>query len=106
VDAEARLVELVHVQAACLAAAVRPRLPKAGRYRHRDPALAAGRDLELAAFGDRALMDVPGHDQLRACVDERREHVVSTRNRSLPRAPRCADQMVVENRDAELGALD
>ena len=46
-------------------------------------------------------MDVAADDQLRAGVDERREHVVAARDRLLPRAPRRADHLVVERDDAQ-----
>jgi len=70
VDAQLLLVELVDVQPSRFAAAVRARLPQPRCDRHRNRVLAAGRDLEFAPLGNRALVDVPGDDQLRTRVDE------------------------------------
>src|SRR5438132_476423 len=98
---EVLVVELVDVQAARLAAPVRARLSEAGRDRDGHALLAAGRDLELAPFSDRALVDVTRDDQLRAGVDERSEYVVAARDRLLSRAPRRADQVVVEDGDPQ-----
>src|SRR5438046_9309018 len=67
---EVRVVELVDVQPARLAAPVRPRLAQTGSDRHGDAVLAALRDLELSAFGDRALVDVAGDDQFGARIHE------------------------------------
>ena len=47
---------------------------------------------------DRALVDVAADDQLRAGVDEPREHVVAARDGLLARAPRRADHLVVQRR--------
>ena len=58
-------------------------------------------DLELVPFGDGALVDVAAEDQLRARVDEAREDVVAPGHRALARAPRGADQLVVQHDDAE-----
>src|SRR6266516_7983457 len=68
--AEVRVVELVHMQTARLAATVGPGLAEAGCHRDRYGPLDPCGDLELSSLRDRALMDVPGHDQLRARVDE------------------------------------
>src|SRR5215217_1235049 len=46
-------------------------------------------------------MDMAGEDEIGAGTDERGEHVVPARYRLLPRAPRRADQVVVQDRDAE-----
>src|SRR5581483_6835330 len=58
-------------------------------------------DLELVPLGNRGLVDVPGEDQLGSRVDERREHVTAARDGLLPRAPRRADQVVVEDDDSQ-----
>src|SRR5207253_9463180 len=100
-DVQRALARLVDVEAARLAAAVGPRLPQPRRDRHRHAALTAGRDLELAPLAHRRLVDMAREDELRAGVDERAEHVVSARDRLLPRPPRRADQVVVEDGDAE-----
>src|SRR5258708_32579011 len=95
------VVELVDVQAARFAAAVRARLAEPRRDRNGDAVLAADGDLEIAALRDRSLMDVPRDDQLGARVHKRREHVVAPRDRALARAPRRADEMVVQDGDAQ-----
>jgi hypothetical protein len=89
------------VQPARLAAAVRARLAKAGRDRDRHAAHVARDDLELVPLADRSLVDVTGEDELRTRFDERGEDVVPARDGLLPRPPRRADQVVVENDDAE-----
>jgi len=52
-------------------------------------------------LADRGLVDVAGEDQLCARVDEPREHLRAVGDRSLARAPGCADQVVVERDDAQ-----
>ena len=104
-DAELRRLELVHVEAARLAAAVRPWLAEPRRDRDDDGVLAARRgQLELAPLRDRALVDVPGEDQVGARFDQGGEHVVPSRDRLLPRPPRRAEQMVVQS-DDPVGAV-
>ena len=93
-------LDLVDVEAAGLAAAVRARLAEAGRDRDDDGVLAARRrELELAPLGDRALVDVAGEDQVGAGLDEPGEDAVSVRDRLLPRPPGRAEQVVVEGDD-------
>ena len=89
------------MDASRLAPATRPRLSEPRRDRHGDAPDAAGDDLELVALADRRLVDVPGQDQLRARVLEPGEHGVPVRDRFLARAPRRADQVVVEDDDAQ-----
>ena len=48
-----------------------------------------------------ALVDVAGEDQVGAGLDEPGEHVVAACDRFLARAPRGADQVVVEHDDLE-----
>ena len=87
--------------AAGLTAALRPWLPEPGSDRDHDAARVAGDHLELVAFADRCLMDVPADDQLRSRVDQLGEHVVPAGDRLLPRSPRRADQLVVQRNDAQ-----
>ena len=68
---ERALVRLVDEQAAGLPAPVGPRLAEPGRGCDGRAALTLRPDLELVPLGDRALVGVPGDDQLRARVDER-----------------------------------
>ena len=89
------------MQAARLAAPVGARLAEPGCDRDRDGADVAAHDLELAALADRGLVDVAGEHELGAGVDERGEHVVSPRDRLLPRAPGGPDHVVVEHGDPE-----
>ena len=100
-DRQRALVGAVDDAAARLAAALRARLAEAGRDRDDDAALPAADHLELVPLADRRLVDVAADDQLGAGVDELREHVVPPRDRLLPRAPRCADHLVVEHDDAQ-----
>ena len=89
------------MDASRLAAATRTRLSESGCDRDGHAPHAAGDDLELVSLADRRLVDVPGEDQLRACIHEPRQHVVAMRDRLLARAPRRADQVVVEDDDAQ-----
>jgi hypothetical protein len=50
-------------------------------------------------------VDVAAHDELGTRVDQRREDVVATRDRLLPRAPRRSDHLVVEDDDAQRARL-
>ena len=52
------------------------RLAEARRDRDDDGAAFWRRELELAALGDRALVDVAGEDQVGAGLDEPGEHAV------------------------------
>jgi hypothetical protein len=53
------------------------------------------------ALADRHLMDVAREDQLGARVDQAAEHPASVAHRLLPRTPGCAEQVMVQNDDAE-----
>src|SRR5207248_4294171 len=75
--------DLVDDEPARLAAPVRAGLPEAGGDRDGDAALAAGDDLELAPLAHRSLVDVAREHELRARVDERRQHVVPACDRLL-----------------------
>ena len=103
-DADRVRVALVHVQAARLATAARARLAEARSDRDDDAARVARDHFELVPLADGRLVDVTGEDQLRAGIDERCEHVCTLRDRLLPRAPRRADQVVVQCDDPQ-GAL-
>jgi hypothetical protein len=94
-------VGLVDVEPPRLAAPSRARLTEAGRCRHRDSGLLARPHFELVPLGDGALVRVSREDQLGARVDQCGENVVATRNRLLPRPPRCADHLVVHDDDTE-----
>ena len=94
-------LDLVDVETARLALPLRARLAEAGRDRDDHRLLAAARDLELAPLAHRCLVDVPGEDQVGAARDECAENVVPAGDRLLPRAPRRADQVVVEHDDLE-----
>src|SRR5439155_20845487 len=76
-----------------------------GRDRDDDAGLVASRDLELAPFADRRLVDVAREDEVHSGSDQRSEHMVSPRHWFLPRAPGCADQVVVEDDDLERAGL-
>src|SRR5712692_10272626 len=89
------------VEAPSLAAAAGARLAQTRRCDDDRPGLTFGPDLELVALADRALVRVAGEDQLGSRVDEPGEDVVSARDRPLARPPRCADQVVVEDGDAQ-----
>ena len=98
----ASVADLVDVEPAGLAAAVRARLAEAGcdRDDHRVLALRA-RELELAPLRDGALVDVPGEHEVGARLDEPGEDSVPLRDRLLARAPGRAEQMVVEGDDPQ-----
>ena len=93
-------LDLVDVEAAGLAAAVRPGLAETGCDRDDDGVLAPRRrELELAPLGDGALVDVARQDQVGAGLDEPGEDAVPIRHRLLPRPPGRSEQMVVEGDD-------
>jgi hypothetical protein len=95
------VVSHVDVEPAGLAPAAWPRLPEARGDRD-DGAIQRSRgNLELVPLRDGRLVDVTGEDQLGAGVDERGEHVGSSGDRLLARAPGRADQVVMEGDDAE-----
>jgi hypothetical protein len=85
---ERRRLSLEHVEAASLSPALGARLAEARCERDCDAVFAAVNDLELAPLGDRALMDMPGEDELGAGVHKPREHTGPPRQRRLPGAPR------------------
>ena len=59
-------------------------------------------DLEVVPLAHRRLVDVAREDEIGAGVQQRTQHVVAARDRTLARrAPRRADQMVVEDGDAQ-----
>src|SRR5215212_4613460 len=89
------------MEATGFAPAVRAWLTEARRDRDGRPAQAPRRHLELVPLRNGGLMDVAGEDQLGTGVDERRKYVRAAGNRLLPRAPGRADQMVVEDDDAQ-----
>ena len=92
---------LVDVQAARLAEAVRPRLTEAGCDRDDRRAHVSVDDLELVPLAHGRLVNVPREDQVGAGVDERAEHLVPVRHRSLARgAPRRTEHVMVEHGDA------
>src|SRR5439155_12823718 len=99
---EGGVVRVVDVDAERLAQPARSRLSQAGGDRDHDRGLAVcTRDLELAALRNGALVDVAGENELRAGGDEPAEHVVSTRDGPLARAPRGTEQVMVEDGDPE-----
>ena len=104
-DGDLPLLGLDHVQAACFAAALRPRLAEPGGDHHRNAALAREADLELTPLARGGLVDVPREDQLGACVDERSEDVPASRHGPLARPPGCPGQVVVQADDAERARL-
>ena len=68
-DAQRLRLDLVDVEAASLAPAVRAGLAEAGRDRDDDGVLALRRrQLELATLGDGALVDMPREDELERSV--------------------------------------
>ena len=92
----------MEVKPARLAQASRPRLPESGRDRYDGRVRLVADDLELVALADRRLVDVAGEDEICSRVDECAQHVVTSGDRPLVcRPPRRADQMVVEDGDAE-----
>src|SRR5262249_5067037 len=84
-----------------LAAAVRPRPAEARRRGDDDAAASAAHDLELVPLAHGPLVDVPADDQLRPRIDEPGEAVRSPRDRPLARAPRRADELVMERDDPQ-----
>ena len=101
-DANGPVADLVDVEPAGFAAAVRARLAEPGcdRHDHRVLALRA-RELELAPLRDGALVDVPGEHEVGASLDEPGEDSVPLRDRLLARAPGGAEQVVVEDDDPQ-----
>src|SRR5262249_4113823 len=99
-DHELPVVHVVDVEATRLAATLGPRLSETGRDRDRRSP-AAGGDLEFVPLGDRRLVDVPGENQLGSRVYKGGKDVASPRDWFLPRAPGCADQVVVEDDDLQ-----
>ena len=99
-------VRLVEVEAARLAEPSRPRLPEPGRDRDDGRARLVADDLELVPLAHGRLVDVTREDEVGAGVHERAEDVVAARDRPLARRPpRRADQVVVEDGDAERSVL-
>ena len=94
-------VRAVDHRPARLAAAVGPRLPEPRRDRDDAARRSGADDLELVALGDGGLVDVTAEDQLRSRADQGSEHVVAVCDGLLSRAPRRADELVVEHGDAQ-----
>jgi hypothetical protein len=89
------------MEPARLAAPVGPWLSQSRRDRDGDAPQAVVLNLELVAFADGRLVDVPGEDQLGTGVDETRQHLGAAGNGLLPRPPRRPDQVVMERDDLE-----
>src|SRR5205814_5967360 len=75
--------------------------PEPARARDDDAADIPADDLELVPLAHRGLVDVPCQDQLRARLDERAQDVIPPRDRLLPRPPRRAEHLMVEDGDAQ-----
>jgi hypothetical protein len=99
-------VGLVQVEPARLAQPPRPRLPESGRDCDDSSARLVSDDLELVSLAHGRLVDVAGEDQVCACVHERTKDMVAPRDGTLVRrTPRCSDEVVVEDCNAERSLL-
>ena len=90
------------MEPARLAQPPRPWLAKPGRDGDHGRVRLVADDLEVVPLAHRRLVDVAREDEIGACVQQRTQHVVAARDRPLARrAPRRADQMVVEDGHAQ-----
>ena len=92
----------MEVEPASLSQPSRSRLAEPGRDRDHGCARPVADDLELMPFTHSRLVNVAGEDEVCAGVDQGTEDAVAPRDRTLVRRPpRRAEQVVVEDGDAE-----
>jgi uncharacterized membrane protein YeaQ/YmgE (transglycosylase-associated protein family) len=92
---------LVDLEPAGFPATLRARLSQPGGDRDGRTTDVSVDHLELVSFADGALVNVAGENELGPRVDEPREDVRAPRDRLLPRAPGCTDQVVMEDGDPQ-----
>jgi len=91
----------MHQDAACLMRAVRPGSSQAWRRSEHARRHLTRYDLEVAALGDRRLMDVTPENQFRARRSQTPPYFSASRERPLPCAPRSTGKLVVQHHDTE-----
>ena len=89
------------MDAACFTTPARAGLSQAGGDRHGHAGQGARNDLELVSLAHGRLVDVAGKDELGSRVDEPGKDGVPACDRLLARAPRRADQVMVDDDDAK-----